>query len=81
MHEASATEIRANLYKTLDECISYNDLVKITTKKGNAIVMSEDYYNDLIESLYLAGIPGVYESIREGLKEKNDDMTPWKKVK
>ena len=52
----------------------------INTKEGNVIMMSEEDYNSLMESLYLAGIPGMYESIIEGANAKLEDCEKieWK---
>jgi PHD/YefM family antitoxin component YafN of YafNO toxin-antitoxin module len=39
----------------------------VTTKEGNAVVLSEDDYNALQETLHLVSIPGMREKIREGM--------------
>lgn len=56
MQNTNITTARAELFKLASSCIKYN----------NVIMLSEEDYNLLIESLYLAGIPGMYESIVEG---------------
>ena len=66
MINLNISKARDELYKLASSCISYNDTVNISTKEGNVIMISEEDYNSLIESLYLAGIPGMYESIVEG---------------
>ena len=74
------TNARAELYKLASSCIKYNNIVNINTKEGNVIMMSEEDYNNLIESLYLAGISGVYESIEEGVKTPIEECVKveWK---
>jgi PHD/YefM family antitoxin component YafN of YafNO toxin-antitoxin module len=52
--------------------------VTINTKEGNVVMLSEDDYRSLIESLTLAGIPGLYESIIEGV---NTPLSKTKKLK
>ena len=72
---------RDELYKLASSCIKYNDIVNISTKEGNVIMLSEDDYNSLIESLYLAGIKGVYEDIEEAVKTPTSEFSkepPWK---
>ena len=72
---------RDELYKLASSCIKYNDVVNISTKEGNVIMLSEDDYNSLIESLYLAGIKGVYEDIEEAVNtptSKFSNKSPWK---
>ena len=66
MINTNITNARSDLFNLAAGCIKYNNVVNINTKEGNVIMMSEVDYNDLIESLYLAGIPGMYESIVEG---------------
>ena len=68
MQNTNITAARSELYKLASSCIKYNNVVNINTKEGNVIMISEEDYNSLIESLYLAGIPGMYESIEEGVK-------------
>ena len=74
------TNARSELYKLASSCIKYNNIININTKDGNVIMMSEEDYNNLIESLYLAGIPGVYESIEEGVNTPLEDCETikWK---
>ena len=57
------------------------ELKKTVTKEGNVILLSADEYNSLIESLYLAGIKGVYEDIEEAVKTPTSEFSkepPWK---
>ena len=80
MMNINITNARAELYKLASSCIKYNNIININTKEGNVIMMSEEYYNSLMESLYLAGIPGMYESIIEGVNTKLEDCEKikWK---
>ena len=81
MINLNISNARDELYKLASSCIKYNDVVNISTKEGNVIMMSEDDYNSLIESLYLAGIKGVYEDIEEVVKTPTSELfkePPWK---
>ena len=80
MMNTNITNERAELYKLASSCIKYNNVININTKEGNVIMMSEEDYNSLMESLYLAGIPGMYESIVEGANTKLEDCEKieWK---
>ncbi len=80
MLNINITNARSELYKLASSCIKYNNIVNINTKEGNVILMSEEDYNNLVESLYLAGIPGIYESIEEGVKTpiKDCENIKWK---
>ena len=80
MMNTNITNARAELFKLASSCIKYNNVININTKDGNVIMMSEEDYNNLIESLYLAGIPGMYESIVEGANTPLDECEKieWK---
>ena len=80
MMNTNITNARAELYKLASSCIKYNNVININTKEGNVIMMSEEDYNSLMESLYLAGIPGMYESIVEGANMNLEDCEKieWK---
>lgn len=81
MISLNISKARDDLYKIASSCIRYNDVVNISTKDGNVILLSEDDFNSLIESLYLAGIKGVYEDIEESVKTPTEEFAkdpPWK---
>lgn len=81
MININISRARDDLYNLASSCIKYNDIVNVSTKEGNIIMLSEDDYNSLIESLYLAGIPGVYEDIEEAVKTPSEEFikeAPWK---
>jgi len=68
MTTIKATEARANLYKLLDQAGESHEPIQITGKRSNAILISEDDWRSIQETLYLLSIPGMRESIRKGLK-------------
>jgi len=63
----SATEARANLFKLIDETVNSHAPITITGKRGNAVLISEEDWNAIQETLYLLNIEGMRESIIEGL--------------
>lgn len=67
MTNTNITALRKNLFDYVSSCIKYNDQVNISTKEGNAVLVSEEFFNGLMETLYLSNIPGMKESIVEGL--------------
>ena len=81
MINLNISNARNELYKLASSCINYNDIVTISTKEGNVILLSEDDYNSLIESLYLAGIKGVYKDIEKAVNTLSSEFlkeAPWK---
>jgi antitoxin YefM len=75
MATLSATEARSKLYKLIDEAASSHGPITITGKRSNAVLLAEEDWNAIQESLYLLSMPGMRESIRDGMK------TPLSKCK
>lgn len=67
-----ATDARANLYSLIDEAAETHQPIVITGKRHNAVLVSESDWNAINETLFLLSIPGMRESIREGLAEEVD---------
>jgi len=65
----NASDARANLYRLIDQTNESHEPVIISGKRNNAILLSEDDWNAIQETLYLTSIPGLRESIVEGMKE------------
>ena len=65
----NATEARSKLYKLIDETATTHQPIIITGKRKNAVLISEEDWNAISETLYLASIPGMRESIKEGLDQ------------
>ncbi len=69
MNIINVTEARAKLYNLIDETANTHEPIVITGKRSNAILLSEDDWNAISETLYLLSIPNMRESIKEGLAE------------
>ena len=67
MSAVTVSEARANLYRLIDEVATSHDPLLITGKRGNAVLLSEADWNAIQETLHLLSIPGMGESIREGM--------------
>lgn len=80
MTNVNVTNFRKDIYELLDQTIKYNEPINISTKNGNAIVLSEEDYNNIMETLYISSIPGLKEDIIKGLKEPIDDCVDEKEV-
>ena len=72
MTTLNVTEARANLYKLIDETTASHEPVVITGKRGNAVLLAEDDWNAINETLHLLSVPGMRESILEGMQESID---------
>jgi len=63
-----ASAARAKLYRLIDEAALSHEPVLISGKRRNAVLISEEDWRAVQETLYLLSIPGMRESIVEGLK-------------
>ena len=69
MTSLSATQARATLYRLIERLQGGQEPVLITGKRGNAVLVSEEDWRSIEETLYLLSIPGMRTSIRSGLRE------------
>ena len=75
MMTLNVTEARANLYKLIDDTTVNHEPVVITGKRGNAVLLAEDDWNAINETLHLLSVPGMRESIVEGMQESIDSAS------
>lgn len=75
MASISATEARRRLYSLIDEVSESHEPVQINGKRGNAVLLSESDWNAIQETLHLVSIPGMRESILEGLAAPPEDLS------
>ena len=68
MTTLNATEARSKLYRLIDEATQSHKPVLITGKRGNAVLLAEQDWNAINETLYLVSIPGMRDSIRKGME-------------
>lgn len=67
MGTLTASEARANLYRLIDETAQSHAPIRITGKRHNAVLVSEDDWASVQETLYLLAVPGMRDSIKDGL--------------
>ncbi len=65
----TASEARARLYRLIDEAATSHRPLLISGKRNKAVLVSEEDWEAIQETLYLLSIPGMRESIREGMEE------------
>lgn len=75
MKTINATKARENLYKLIDETNSSHEPIHITGKRSNAVLVSEDDWRSIEETLFLSSIPGMKKSIAKGLKTPVDECS------
>jgi antitoxin YefM len=69
----NATEARSKLYALIDETTETHQPIVITGKRGNAVLLAEEDWKAINETLFLLSVPGMRESIQEGMASSLDD--------
>ena len=80
MTNTTVTKARSNLYKLLDQVHETHDPVFIKGKRSSAVLIAEEDWNSIQETLFLTSIPGMKDSIKKGLKtplEKCSKELEW----
>jgi len=73
MQTLSASDARANLYRLLDQAAESHEPIIISGKRNNAVLVSAEDWSAIQETLYLLSVPGMRESIKEGMAEPLED--------
>ena len=71
----TVSEARGRLYRLLDQVSASSEPVLITGKRSNAVLLSEQDWRAVQETLYLLSMPGMRESIREGIDTPVSDCS------
>lgn len=74
MPTLTTTEARKKLCQLIAELQHDHEPVQITSKRGNAVLLSEGDWRAVQETLYLVSIPGMRESILEGMATPTDEL-------
>lgn len=69
MTTLTASEARANLYRLIDQTAESHEPILISGKRGSAVLVAEEDWKAIQETLYLLSVPGMRESIKEGRAE------------
>jgi len=80
MSAITASEARANLYRLIDEAAASHQPLLITGKRNKAVLVSAEDWEAIQETLFLLSVPGMRESIREGMKtpiEECSETLDW----
>ena len=80
MTNINITNLRKNLFEYINQAVEFNDVINVNTKNGNSVIISEDDYNGLMETLYLSSNPVVKQEIVDGMKTPVEDCIPEDEV-
>ena len=77
MTNTNATNFRQNAFNYLNQAVLYNDIINVNTKNGNAIILSEEDYKGIMETLYLLSHSKTATEILSAMKENKEDGTVY----
>ena len=80
MTTKTVTQARADLYRLLDQVAKTHEQIAITGRRHNGVLISEEDWRAIQETLYLLSVPGMRESIRKGLRtplSKTSEKAGW----
>ena len=77
MTNVNASNFRKDMFKYLDQAIRYNEPINIVSKKGNVVLINEEEYRGILETLYIESIPGLKEEILAASKEEGVELN-WR---
>lgn len=77
MTVTNISSLRKSLSSSIDSVIEYNDSITVTTKNGNAVIISEEEYNTMLENIYLISQKDLIERIKEGEIEDIESMPSY----
>lgn len=77
MTNTNATNFRQKVFDYLNQAVLYNDVINVNTKNGNAVVMSEEDYRGMIETIYLMSHEATAREIAEGMKEPLEECVEY----
>lgn len=80
MINTNSTKLRNDLFNVLEQAVKYNELINVSTKNGNAIIISEDDYNSMMETIYLHSVPGLVEEIIAAGSDPDSEFVDEKDV-
>jgi prevent-host-death family protein len=69
MNVCTASQARQNFYKLIDSIANSHEPVCITGRRNKVIMIGEEDFKSIQETLYLLSIPGMRESLLEGRQE------------
>ena len=74
MTNTNITNFRKDIYNLLENTIKYNEPINISTKNGNAVILSEEDYNSIMETLYIMSVPNLKDEIIKRANDKNEEF-------
>ncbi len=80
MINTNVSNLRRNLFEMLEQATRFNEPINVSTKHGNAVILSEEDYNGLMETMYLLSDPEMIEKIKEAKATPLSECIPASEV-
>ncbi len=80
MVSTNMTGLKNNLNAYVSQAVEFNDIINVSTENGNALIISEEDYNALLETLYLSSDPRIRQEILDGKKTPIAECIPEDEV-
>ena len=74
MASTNAKNARRNLFRLIEQVNTEHEPVRISGRRGSAVLVGEDDWRTIEETIHLNSIPGMAESIREGMNTPAADL-------
>jgi prevent-host-death family protein len=71
----SVSQVRADIYNVMDETAQTHEPILITGKRNNVVMLSQEDWNAIEETLYLNSIPGMASSIKEAMDAPDSEFS------
>ena len=75
MQTLSASKARADLYNLMDQTAESHEPVVITGKRNNAVLISQEDWNPIAETLHLNAVPGLADSIQDAMQSPDSEFS------
>lgn len=77
MTNTNITNFRKNIFEYIEQAIECGDVININTKNGNAVVMSEQDYRNLMETLYINSVPKLADEIKAAAEQPLEECSVY----
>ena len=78
MTNTTITNLRSKIFDYFNSAVTYNDVINVSTKNGNAVILSEQDYNNLIATVELSSNPKLKEKLINGLNTDPSECEEFK---
>jgi Antitoxin of toxin-antitoxin stability system len=73
MTNINITNFRKKMFDYINQAVEFNDVINVSTKNGNAVIINEEDYNGLMETLYLSSNKELREKLIKGIETPLDE--------